>query len=391
MKKENHLDNLRIRCLFYLFRLFPIKQTKIVFCNYVGKGYGCNPKYIAEEIIRQKKDWDLVWLTDFPEASFPKEIRIVKYKSVKAVYELATAKVWVDNQRKLPHYRKRKSQLFIETWHGGGGPMKKIGADNPRNFDNKPYARTSKHMDKITNVMISNSTCCTKIYRSAFLYTGEIMECGYPRNDILLGDTSRVRNKIYDYFQLPSDRKTVLYAPTYRNSRTLDHYKLDMKGLREALAYKFGGIWTVFLRLHPTMIEKAGDAMYSEYILNATDYDDMQELLSGSDILISDYSSVISEFALTGKPILLFATDVYEYAVERDFYVDYFTLPFPIAKDNTELVRNINEFDYEVYQKDVAEYLKSVGMADQGYASKRVVKYIEDRMYHRNTCKEEIR
>ncbi len=378
MKKENHLLNLRITSLFYLFRLLPVKRNKIVFCNYVGKGYGCNPKYIAEEIIKRNRGWDLVWLTDFPTAPFPKEIRTVKYESTKAVYELATAKVWVDNQRKLPRYKKRKSQCFIETWHGGGGPMKKIGADNPRNFDNKPYAKTSRHMDKIVNVMISNSSCCTSIYRSAFLYTGKIMECGYPRNDILFQDNSRVRSKMYDFFHLPSEHKTVLYAPTYRNSRDLDHYKLDTERLLKTLGRRFGGTWTVLLRLHPTMITKAEEAVYSDRVLNATVYDDMQELLAGSDLLISDYSSVISEFALTGKPVFLFATDVYEYAVERDFYIDYFTLPFPIAKNNDELIQIIMEFDAELFRRKVEEYLAGVGMAEDGNASSKVVDYIEN-------------
>ncbi len=377
MKKDNWIVHLYITSLFYLFRLFPIKKNKIVFANYVGKGYGCNPKYIAEEILRRKLDWDLVWLTDFTDARFPDKIRTVKYESVKALYELATAGIWVDNQRKLPHYKKRKTQCFIETWHGGGGPMKKIGADNPRNYGNKPYEKTSKHMDKIVNLMISNSACCSKIYRSAFLYHGEIMECGYPRNDILIGDSSEIRTKVYEYFNLQTDRKTVLYAPTYRNSRNLDYYRLDTELLRNTLSAKFGGTWTVLLRLHPTMLFRAGDVVYNEQILNASHYDDMQELLAASDILISDYSSVISEFSLTGKPVFLFASDVMEYAVERDFYIDYFSLPYHIAKDNETLMKNIADFKEDSYRNKVLEYLDSVGMADRGNASKCVVDYME--------------
>lgn len=378
MRKENHLDYMRIRCLFYLFRILPIKKNKVVFSNYVGKGYGCNPKYIAEEIIRQKKDWDLVWLTDFMDAPFPKEVRTVKYESLKAIYELATAKVWVDNQRKLPHYRKRWSQYFIETWHGGGGPMKKIGADNPRNFDNKPYAKTSKHMDKIVDVMISNSVCCTRIYRSAFLYTGEIMECGYPRNDILVKNWIAFKPKVYEYFGLPTEKKIVLYAPTYRNKRDLSHYKIDVELLQQALEKRFSGSWVLLVRLHPTMLRQADELFYGENVINATGYDDVQELLAGADVLISDYSSVISEFALTGKPVFLFATDVSEYADERDFYVDYHTLPFSISKNNNELVSNVLNFNESLYQRNVEQYLEDVGMADNGYASEKIVSYMEN-------------
>lgn len=380
MKIRSRLNELRIACLYYVFRLFPIKKNKVVFCNYVGKGYGCNPKYIAEEILRRNKSWDLVWLVNSTEAKFPMGIRSVKHESVKAIYELATASAWVDNQRKLSYNRKRKSQYFIETWHGGGGPIKKLGADNPKNFNDKPYESTSRHMDRIVNVMISNSTSCTKVYRSAFLYTGEILECGYPRNDILINDWQNIRPKVYKYFNLSLQRKTVLYAPTYRNNRNLDTYQLDMSRLLENLTDKFGDSWTLLMRLHPTMLQRAEEVNYSDNIINASAYDDMQELLAASDVLVSDYSSVISEFALTGKPIFLFATDINEYTIERDFYVDYYGLPFPIAENNEALTKNIENFQEEEYANKVTNYLQQVGMCEYGNAACQVVNLIEDRI-----------
>ena len=255
--------------------------------------------------------------------------------------------------------------------------MKKIGADNPRNFGNKPYERTSRHMDRIANLMISNSACCSKIYRSAFLYTGEILECGYPRNDILVGDYKKYAKKVYDFFGLPKEKKTVLYAPTYRNGRKLDQYQMDLTLLREELHKRFQGEWVVLMRLHPTMAKKAGNIIYSDDVINASVYDDMQELLAGCDVLVSDYSSVISEFALTKKPIFLYATDVKEYAVERDFYVDYYSLPFPIAENNEELKQRIENFEETEYKQKVEEYLSQVGMSDRGNAAVTVVKRIE--------------
>lgn len=376
-KKSKGYSPFIIRCFFYFFRVFRIRRKKVVFCNYNGKGYGCNPKYIAEEMIRRNNGYDLVWLTLVDSNEFPKEIRRVNYNSIKAIYELATAGIWVDNQRKLPHYKKRKSQCFIETWHGGGGPIKKIGADNPRNKDNKPYEKTSRHMDKIVNVMISNSKWCTKIYRSAFLYTGEILECGYPRNDIFFKPSLEIRQKVYDYFNIPPDYKIVLWAPTYRNGRELDKYRLDLEKLLVNLNKKFSSNWMVLVRLHPTMEHKAKEMNYSKYIINASPYNDIQELLVASDVLISDYSSVISEFALTGRPVFLYATDIQEYGIERDFYMDYYSMPFPIAESNEELEKKILAFDEEKYKEDVLCYLKDVGMLENGDASKKVVDYIE--------------
>lgn len=363
-------------CLFYLFRLFKIKKKKVVFCNYNGKGYGCNPKYIAEEMIRRDDGYELVWLSLVDNNDFPKEIRRVDYNSIKAIYELATAGIWVDNQRKLPHYKKRRSQFFIETWHGGGGPIKKIGADNPRNINNKPYEKTSRHMDKIVDVMISNSKWCTKIYRSAFLYTGKILEIGYPRNDIFFKPLLEIRHKVYDFFRIPSDHKIVLWAPTYRNGRELDKYRLDLEKLVLTLSKRFDSKWTVLVRLHPTMEHKAKEMSYSKHILNASSYGDIQELLVVSDVLISDYSSVISEFALTGRPIFLYATDIKEYRVERDFYIDYYSMPFPIAESNEELEQKVLDFNEKTYKEDVLCYLNKVGMLEKGEASAKVVDYI---------------
>jgi CDP-glycerol glycerophosphotransferase len=365
-------------CFFYLFRLFKVKRKKVVFCNYNGKGYGCNPKYIAEEILRRNEGYDLVWLTLADSNDFPLKIRRVNYNSIKAIYELATAGFWVDNQRKLPHNKKRKSQCFIETWHGGGGPIKKIGADNPRNINNKPYEKTSIHMDKIVDVMISNSKWCSKIYRSAFLYTGKILEYGYPRNDIFFRPSLGIRNKVYDYFKISPDYKIVLWAPTYRNGRELDKYKLDLERLIVNLTKKFNSKWTVLIRLHPTMEHKSKEMKYSRHIINASSYGDIQELLVASDVLISDYSSVISEFALTGKPIFLYSTDIKEYGIERDFYMDYYSMPFPIAESNEELEEKILSFNENVYREDVLSYLDEVGMMEKGDASARVVDYIEN-------------
>ena len=109
----------------------PIVKNKIVFSNYFGKSYGCNPKYIADEIIRQNLPYELVWLVKNPEEhinEFPKEIRLVRYLSPESYKELASAKIWVDNTRKKPYWEqgliKKKDQVYIQTWHGSLGIKK---------------------------------------------------------------------------------------------------------------------------------------------------------------------------------------------------------------------------------------------------------------------------
>lgn len=378
MRLIDHIPEWKTALLYYLYRLKPIDKHKIVFCNYNGKGYGCNPKYIAEEMIKRHPDWDYVWIVGNDNMVFPKEIRTVKYDSKESIYELATAGVWIDNQRKLWFHRKRKKQFFVETWHGAGIIVKKIGADNPNNFVNKPYEHTSKHMNKIANIMISDSDSATEIFHRAFLYDKEVVTCGYPRNDILIGDVSKYEKKIRKELNLDPDDKLVLYAPTYRNGRKLDKYDIDCKKVLNALKERFGGNWKMLFRLHPSMRQKSKDISYIDDVIDVSLYEDMQELMAGSDVLISDYSSVITEFGFMKKPIFLFATDIEDYSHERDFYCDYFGLPFSIAENNETLEKNILEFKSEGYPESIDKCFEQYGVKENGNASATVVDIIEN-------------
>lgn len=376
---KNKLKEFKIAALYYINRFHPIEPHKIVFQNYNGKGYGCNPKYIAEELIRRHSDWDYVWLSSSPDSSFPNEIRYVPYDSNAAIYELATAGVWIDNQRKLWYHRKRKKQFFIATWHGAGIPIKKLGIDNPNNIGSKPYEHTSKHMNKIADLMISNSKACTEIFHRAFLYEREILNCGYPRNDIFFKDSSPIKKKVREYYSLRPDEHLVLYAPTYRNGRKTDLYDLDCSAVIDALTKRYGGTWRMLLRLHPSMREKACH-LQSLNIINVSLYEDIQELLVTCDVLISDYSSIITEFALTKKPVFLYATDIKDYRVERDFYCDYFHLPFPVSENNLELEKNIISFDEKKYYTDLEHCFNQYGIAEYGTASATLADIIEKRI-----------
>lgn len=382
MKFNERLNEYKIAILYYIDRFYPINPYKAVFCNYNGKGFGCNPKYIALEMLKRNPNWDIVWVVKEDKYEFPNGIRTVIWDSKEAIYEMATASVWVDNQRKLWYHRKRKKQFFVETWHGGAGPIKKIGADNPSNFNNKPYEHTSHHMNKIVNVMVSNGKMRSEIYKRAFLYNGNILECGAPRNDILVNNYKIYETKVKKFFNIPKDSHIVIYAPTYRKGRKTDKMQLNGYRVLEALSKKFGGNWYMLKRLHPTMAQKACELDYGQFIINSSEYDDMQELLAASDVMVSDYSSVISEFSIMKKPIFLYAEDISDYSRERDFYVDYFGLPYLIAEDEDKLVENISLFNQEIYERKVRDYHKKIGSVEKGTASESVVdaiyKHIEE-------------
>ena len=368
-----------ISLLYFLMRILPVNNKKIVFTSAKGKRYGDNPMYISDELLKRKKDYELVWLLDQNvTADIPKEIKRVDYTWKNVIYELVTSKVWVDSNMKYAGFLKRKNQLYIQTWHGSYG-IKKIGGDLGEKLpmiDKKSH----KYNSKKTDCMISNSQRTTEIYRRAFWYSGEVLEYGSPRNDLFFSDFKECKKKVYDHFGL-TGQKIVLYAPTYRNNYRTDDFNLDYMRLLSTLSDKFGGEWVVLIRLHPNNISDAGHFIkYTNNVMNASNYSVMQELLVVADVLITDYSSCMFDLATTKKPCFLYATDIERYNAERGNYFELDELPFPLAENNKQLEEVISFFDQEAYIRELDKLFSEVGLNETGHASEKVADYIEEWM-----------
>lgn len=366
---------LLVSLLCLCMRVFPVKQNKIVCCNMKGKRYGDNPKYVIDEIIRQKLDYEIVWLMkEAYDADMPEQVRRAKYNLFSVVYELATARFWIDSNTKQFGIRKRKGQYYIQTWHGSYG-MKKVYGDIPDKisfFDRKNIMYNSKMQD----LVVSNAGLTTEIFRRAFWYDGEVLECGSPRNDIFFEDASFYMNKVKTYFGLKNE-KIVLYAPTYREDFRMADMRLDFERTLKTLEKSFGGTWVMLVRLHPhNMMDAKKFMQYTDRIINATDYGVMQELLVTADILISDYSSCILDFVTRGKTCFLYVTDLAKYKEERDLYFDLRSLPFPVAESNDEMEENIMEFDEKKYATELRKLFDEVDLCDRGTACRQVVNWI---------------
>jgi CDP-glycerol glycerophosphotransferase len=370
--------------LYFFFRVFPIKKDKIFIQNFNGKGYGDNPKYIVEEILRRGLAYDLAWtvkqenIPEDPEkkdrpviASFPKAIRTVSYKSIRAIYEETTAGIWIDNCRKQPYVRKRKGQFYIQTWHGMIGP-KKMEKDVENELD-LYYVRQAKHDSELIDLFLSNGEYASRLIKSSFWYTGEILESGSPRTDIHINQPDEIRHKVYKYFKLSSDTKIVLYAPTFRNNFDLTTYNIGYENILASLRERTNKNWVFLIRLHPNISEKAKLFDYNNDILNASYYSDIQELMLASDILITDYSDCMCDFSLMKKPVFLYIKDYDEYRAERDFYYDLLALPFPAAFSTEELIEKMLGFNHAGYIHSLEKFHHRLAIMDDGSASKRVV------------------
>ena len=365
-----------------LYRALPVQKNKVVFTSFYGRGASDNPKAIVDELAKRPEQLDIVWLAkDTAHAGVPEGVRVVPYDTPAAIREMSTAKVWVDNCRKGAR-NKKKGQYYMQTWHGFA--LKRIErdvADKLNTPENAAYAEYAKRDSAQIDAIISNSTFMTKIYQESFWYHGPVLEYGSPRNDLLVHPSADARKTIAKALHLPEDCRYIMYAPTFRADHSLDAYNLDYHAACHACEQRFGGKWIMLVRLHPGVMQLAKDLKFDNQVtFDATAFDDMQLLLSACDAVITDYSSLMFDFALTRRPCFQFATDIDAYKTDRNFYFPIDETPFPLAKSNAEMVQHILDFDDAAYQKDWDAFYQKMGFCEDGQATQRCVQWILDKI-----------
>lgn len=356
--------------LINLFNLFPIKKNKIFLFSYYGSQYGCNPKYITEYATKSefKREFDIVWAFNNPSRVNITGVRKVKTMSLRYFYELCTSKIIITNFRTTEHFVKRKNQYYIQTWHSSLR-LKQIEKDAEESLP-KNYVKMAKKDSLKCDLLLSGCDSSTEIFKKAFWYGGEIFEIGTPRNDILFHHNSERSKKIRESLNISDDIQVVLYAPTFRKQNDLSVYDIDYKQLIKSLEEKFGSAWICLVKLHPHLIAKSSQLILEDKVLDVTSYDDIQELLSISDLLITDYSSLMFDFAVTNRPCFLYVPDIIDYTQQdRKLYFDILELPFKAATTNFELSVIIQEFNNENYKESVNNFLQSVGSFETGKAN----------------------
>lgn len=372
---------------YYMCRIFPIERNKIVMWTFEGSGgYGCSPKYVAEEILKRNKegktDYKIVWLLDDLDKEFPAEIGKVKNTLWNRAYQLSTAGTWVSNTRTFYGTRKRKGQRYIQTWHATIC-IKPIGKYRGNLFPKMAYL-VSKYDSRLIDYVLSGSKWCDHMYRDGLIYDGEIIKTGTPRCDVLFRQRVEKRQQMRKEYGIPQDAKIMLYAPTFRGgsqsknrSVKTEEAAIDFERLVSTLEQKFGGRWYIFLRLHPQLaakMEKIKTHQILDRLVDVSQRPDMNEIIAGVDAFLTDYSSAIFEGAMIGLPGFIYADDLEEYVADRgDLFFDMYKLPFPVALDNDGLMDNIMQFDEDAYREKTDVFMKDVGIFEDGRASERVV------------------
>ncbi|MDE6313201.1 MAG: CDP-glycerol glycerophosphotransferase family protein [Lachnospiraceae bacterium] len=354
----------------------PIQDNKVYLTNFNGRGFADNQKYIALELMRRQKDYKLIWLLQNPrEQKLPKGIQGVKTGSFAEIYHMATAKYWINNVRFHQYFKKRKGQYYIQTWHAGLG-FKRIEKDVEDTLSPE-YIRMAKIDSAAIDLIVSNGKFMTNHFKRIFWYEGEFLEKGHPRNDIFYTAGEGEKQEIYQRLGIDEDKKTVLYAPTFRADYGLSAYDMDYQRVLSVLKEKFGGDWVLLVRLHPNLFDKFDELhLQGENIINASAYSDMQELLFAADVMITDFTSAMFEFAIMDKPCFLYASDLEKYMKERGL-ITLEEVPFPKTDSNDGLEQMILAYDRESYLAKVHEFMADK-CCDRGIGAKSVADWMEE-------------
>lgn len=396
------------RCCFWLCRIFPVKQNLISVCTFEGKGgFGCNPKYLVQELHKRHPEYAFVWFVNQAswEKEFPAYIQKVPNTLWSRAYWLSTSKIWIDNYRKPYGTCKRKGQYYLNVNHYTIG-IKCTGLWRGAGFSKMAYLVSRNDSDMIDDLVIDSAWCET-VSPKGLVYDGSYQKTGAPRCDVLYGDRSRAKKTFRDRHNLPEDAKVLLFAPTFREGAKdgkrfvfSEIWTINFKRLIDTLEKKFGGTWYLCVRVHPQLaptFQEYKNPDVQDRILDESQADDMYEILAGMDAYISDYSSASFEAGYAHIPVFLYADDIRKYvndrgalmwniatdprdcignnkAVTPNFDVK---LPFTLAVDNDQLEQDIMAFDREKYDKTLDEFHKQVGLVFEGNASGRLAEKIE--------------
>lgn len=375
---------------FFICRLFPVQKNKIILWTFEGTGgYGCSPRYIAEELLKDNHEgnnsYQLYWLVTDMNKEFPKEIHKVQDTWLNRAYHMTTAKIWIGNSRTFFGTRKRKETKYIQTWHGSLS-LKPIGKYRGEHFSRIAYL-VSQADSRLIDVLTPGSKYCAEMWKDGLIYDNDIEVTGTPRCDVLINEKDSKHKQFREEYGLPLDSKIAIYAPTFRGGSQGTHRSIsegvitiDLPRVLDSLEKKFGGSWYIFLRLHP-QLSVFMDGMTvdkNERFIDVTNRPDMNEIMAATDCIITDYSTCIFEGCLTGQPGFIYADDLNDYIKDRgSLMFEINTIPFSAASSNDELINNIFNYNEQNYIEKMQQFLKDKGMQEDGHASARIVELIK--------------
>jgi CDP-glycerol glycerophosphotransferase len=355
----------------------PLRDA-VVYSSFLGRQYSDSPRAIHEELVRRGAPLEHLWIVNDAKCAVPETATVVREGSREFYNALANSRYVVYNDHFPDWFSRRPDQVCLQTWHGT--PLKRLG------FDASQTQRTSRKFERgwserIANwqYVVSPNRFSTPILRRAYAIEGEMLETGYPRDDMLAGeDRDALTRRLRARLGLPQDARVVLYAPTYRDhvmdrrGRYRLDLRLDLARLREAL----GPDTILLVRKHHYIVD-AVPTTADGFVRDVSAFPDGTEIMLAADVLITDYSSMMFDFANTGRPMLFYTYDLDAYRDEiRGFYFDFVeAAPGPLLRTAGELTEALGDLGavQSEYARRYAAFVAKFCELDDGHASARVV------------------
>jgi CDP-glycerol glycerophosphotransferase len=354
--------------------------VKVVYFTFRGL-FADNPRAIYERLLtREDLDLSHTWLcTPKTQDAFPPGVETVLYGTPEAVAVLASADVVVANDCMSMPWTKSPGTTYVQTWHGT--PLKRIHHDvrpvRPGWLDNadKDVARW--------DLLLSPNPPSTDLLRNAFGFGGPVRETGYPRNDVLSSpDRDDVRARVRAELGIRDETTAVLYAPTWRDDLvfdTKDGHDFDVPIDLDAFAERLGADHVLLTRLH-SMVAGRLAIPSGAPVVDVSDRPESAELYLAADMLVTDYSSAMFDFAVTGKPMVFYTYDLEHYRDDlRGFYFDLAeVVPGPLVRTSSELVEAIADTDVAASElaDRYARFRDTFCSLEDGHATDRVLDLI---------------
>ncbi len=291
----------------------PDKESgAVLFRSYFGETCSCNPLAVHQELRRRDSGHTLYWGVRDHSVAVPDGGVPVIHESAEWYRLLHEAEYYMDNMHQPIYHRKPAHQVQIQTFHGY--PFKQMGRSHWA-WQNRDAAHVRSYLERAADwdYLVSPATYGTEALVEEFGFPNEVLEIGYPRNDVLQSDRAEdVRARVRANFGIRPDQQVVLYAPTFRDHLAQNDFRAAMVDFLDTpqLSAELGPDWVIMVRGHAFNARVASRLGSHGSVLDVTDYPDINDLCLASDVAVLDYSSLRFDYALTGKPMLFMVPDL---------------------------------------------------------------------------------
>lgn len=342
LKHNRFVQKLYVVIMSFVFKTWgAIQKTDdslVLFVSFMGKGMNDSPKVLYDYMQNhpQYRNYRCVWALEHPE-DHP-NLETVKIDTLAYFKTALKAKYWITNTNIERGLRfKKKEQVYLNTWHGIA--LKYIGNDCPGrkdyNFNTLNYLTVSGDYDE-------------RVFKSAFNAKASCyLRCGMPRNEELWHVDDMLKIRMRKKLHIPDDKRVILYAPTWRESTDGGKsYAIKPPIHLDVWQKELGSEYVVLFRAHHQTTKVLG-IEYNDFVQNASDYPDVNDLMIAADILITDYSAIAFDYSILCRPILCYAYDYDSYLMERGTYFDVDAkYPNKSCRTESELLKRIKNIDY---------------------------------------------